>query len=119
LKSHDGVSGDEVIAQPWGANDSFYGFLPADFDGDGSQDRMIMRNISGATYFIYLRSSDNEPVFVQWGIPTDTPVLGDYDGDGKTDIATRRSQNGSLTWYVRRSSDGQLMVFVWGLPADQ
>ncbi len=57
--------------------------------------------------FYILRSSNNQPFVLQWGLDTDLPLFGDYDGDGKTDIVARRVVGGQLIWYIYQSSNGQ------------
>ncbi|MEJ7701773.1 MAG: VCBS repeat-containing protein [Pyrinomonadaceae bacterium] len=87
----------------WGATtdspvaDFIFPAAQIDIDGDGIQDRMVVRdpNVTNPqtgdpiTFYI-LRSSNNQPFVLQWGLDTDTMLFGDYDGDGKTDIVARR-----------------------------
>jgi hypothetical protein len=95
-----------------------------DIDGDGIQDRMIVRGptppqTGNPITFYILRSSNNQPFVLQWGLDTDTPLFGDYDGDGKTDFVMRRIMGGQLIWYIYQSSNGQARVVPFGAPGDQ
>jgi len=109
----------QSIRVPWGAaaTDLFFFFSQVDIDGDGKQDRLVFRDPSAATgeavtYYI-LRSSDNQPFVLQWGLDTDARLFGDYDGDGKTDIVARRTIGGQYVWYIYQSStqSGRAVTF--------
>ncbi len=112
----------------WGATTDFLvPFLPAaqiDIDGDGIQDRTVVRGPNPSqpgnpiTFYI-LRSSNNQPFVLQWGLDTDVPLFGDYDGDGKTDIVAHRAVSGQLIWYIYQSSNGQGRAVPFGAPGDQ
>jgi hypothetical protein len=88
-------------------------FLPAqiDVDGDGIQDRMVIRDPNGGStngaqmIILVLRSSDNGHFILPFGRDTDDPLFGDYDGDGRTDFAMRRNEGGTLIWYIALSSN--------------
>jgi hypothetical protein len=99
-----------------------------DIDGDGIQDRMVIRDPitpspsspnlgSQVTYFI-LRSSDNTQFVLPWGLDTDERLFGDYDGDGRTDIVARRNIGGQLVWFIYQTSNAQVRVVNWGTPGD-
>ncbi|MCA1624975.1 MAG: CHRD domain-containing protein [Acidobacteria bacterium] len=103
----------------------FIAFFPQiDIDGDGRQDHMVFRdpNINETgdpiTYYI-LRSSNNQPFVLQWGIDTDARLFGDYDGDGKTDLVARRNVGGQYVWYIYQSSNGQGRAVSFGMTNDQ
>jgi hypothetical protein len=96
-----------------------------DIDGDGIQDRMVIRDPIGpappnfnlgnqVTYFI-LRSSDNTQFVLPFGLDTDVRFFGDYDGDGRTDIAARRDIGGQLVWFIYQSSNAQVRVVNFGM----
>jgi hypothetical protein len=98
-----------------------------DIDGDGIQDRMVIRDPiapAGApnlgnqvTYFI-LRSSDNTHFVLPWGLDTDERLFGDYDGDGRTDIVARRNIGGQYVWFIYQTSNAQMRVVNWGMLGD-
>lgn len=73
-----------------------------DFDSDGVDDLSIWRPSSG--HWAIRKSSTNETLFIQWGLPDDIPMGGDYTGDGKADLVVWRPSNG--TWYVCTSESG-------------
>lgn len=104
----------------WGlASDSFFELLPVDVDGDAAFDPLVYRDgADGKRTFYALRSSDNQIFALQWGLESDTPLIGDYDGDGKTDFAARREVNGRLVWYIYQSSNGQMRTVFWGISSD-
>lgn len=110
----------------WGlsATDGLFFFAPIDVDGDGKQDRMVTRTVSGQKQFHILRSSDFSYLAFTWGFsPGDTTLFGDYDGDGKTDFIQRRNEGGQYVWYILRSSNGYsgaspVQAF-WGTTNDQ
>jgi len=97
-----------------------------DFDGDGIQDRMVVRDPNntnpqtGDPRTIFIQRSSNNTVFnLQFGIDTDTMLFGDYDGDGKTDIVARRAVSGQLIWFIYQSSNAQVRIVPFGAPGDQ
>jgi hypothetical protein len=92
------------------ASDSIFPPVQIDVDGDGIQDRMVMRdpdgNLNGnQTTFLVLRSSNNSQFILPFGLDTDDQFFGDYDGDGRTDFAARRNVGGTLIWYIALSTN--------------
>lgn len=82
--------------------------VPADYDGDGTDDIAIWRPNEGKWYVAALPSGCPRGMLdlgwgctASWGVDGDVPVPGDYDGDGKADRAIWRS-NGD--WWVSPSS---------------
>ncbi len=108
---------------PTGQSDAVFASAPIDIDGDGRQDHLIQRDSNGTTtggnltYFVR-RSSDGQPFVLQWGLDTDTRLLGDYDGDGRTDIVSRRTINNQYVWYIYQSSNGQGRAVTFGTTGD-
>jgi hypothetical protein len=100
------------------ATDGFFFFNQVDIDGDGAQDIMVSRSEGGNRVYYALRSSDGQPFYLQWGLATDTRLLGDYDGDGKTDFVARRTVSGQFIWYIYQSSNGQTRTVTFGGTGD-
>jgi hypothetical protein len=120
---------------------SFWGGAPApggdfifpnvqvDIDGDGIQDRMVVRDPNAPTenpanntgdqmtYFIQ-RSSNNTAFVLPFGLDTDARFFGDYDGDGRTDLVARRNIGGQLIWFIYQSSNAQTRVVNFGSTGD-
>jgi len=117
LRSSDG----QITVTHWGtaATDGVFFFAPIDIDGDGKQDIMVNRTVSGQRMFIVLRSSDSAALYLPWGLSTDAPLFGDYDGDGRTDFVARRNVSGQLVWFIYQSSNGQPRYAYWGIAGDQ
>lgn len=93
---------------------------PADYDGDGKTDPVVVRNTGGGangqvTWFSR-NSGNGTNVSTPWGISSDYFVSGDYDGDGKQDIAVWRPSNG--TWYILRSGTSTLLGVQFGISTD-
>lgn len=87
----------------------------ADFDHDRKSDYSVFRPGDGIWY-VY-QSTNNVPVFTQFGVNGDIPVPGDYDGDGITDRAVWRPSD--HVWYIFQSSDATFQYRVWGLDGDK
>jgi hypothetical protein len=113
-------NGQSQIIQ-WGASgtDSIFFFFPIDVDGDGKQDIMVNRNISGQRVFFVRRSSDGQPYYLTWGASASMPLFGDYDGDGKTDFVARRLTSGVLRWFIFQSSTQTGRAVDFGQSGDQ
>jgi hypothetical protein len=103
-----------LTVQSWGDPATDFIFPPAqiDVDGDGRQDRMVIRDPNPAqsatgnqVTTLVLRSSDNGHFVLPFGLDTDAPFFGDYDGDGRTDFAFRRNISGIQTWFIALSSN--------------
>jgi hypothetical protein len=85
------------------------GDLPAvgDWNGEGLQDLGVFRDVDGLGYFYFdsngsgaLESGVDQAL--QFGLGSDTPVVGDWNGDGFTQIGVFR--NG--TWYLDINGNG-------------
>ncbi len=85
----------------------------ADYFGEGKSGFNVFRPSTG---YWYSRDESGKTLSEQWGISTDTPVLGDYDGDGKSDVAVFRSSNG--TWYISDSGTGTTVSKQFGASTD-
>ena len=96
-----GANSGAIVYNPWGQNGDFP--APGDYDGDGKNDFVVQRSVSGSGVF-YMNMTTSGQSAVYFGTSTDLIVPGDYDGDGKTDIATVRGASGNLNWYIRPSS---------------
>lgn len=87
---------------------------PSDFDGDGKTDIAVFRQDGGhpgLAHWDFLKSSNNVPASIQWGLSTDRPVPADYDGDGITDPAIFRSgSGGNAEWWILGSLAGAWTV---------
>ncbi len=94
-----------------------------DFDGDGKDDIITIRGVSGAINWNILERDGGgtgvTPIIL--GVSsTDFQCAGDYDGDGKTDIAiwSPSATPGQSNFKVRRSSDGTTTTFNFGNTGD-
>lgn len=106
----------------WGSfnTDSFFYFFPIDVDGDGRQDLMIQRGVSGQRTFFARRSSDGQMFRLGWGNGS-FPLFGDYDGDGKTDFVSRQVDqvSGVYHWWIFQSATQTHRVVDFGQVGDQ
>jgi hypothetical protein len=104
-----------ISTSHWGSGSPGDIPVPEDYDGDGKSDLAVWQPSNGNWYV--LRSSDNNPQIIQWGLKGDTPLPGDYDGDGKADLAVFRPSDGY--WYILQSSNNTLRALPWGFPTDK
>lgn len=115
----------------WGnsSTDRFITWAQIDIDGDGIQDKMVLRdpnpptqtadNFGNQITFLILRSSDNGQFVLPFGLDSDSFVFGDYDVDGRTDIVARRIINNQLIWFIYQSSNATVRVVNWGIANDE
>ncbi len=96
-------------------------FVPADYDGDGSDDIAIWRSTGGSGFWV-LRSSDNTATFTSFGQPGDDPfVVADYTNDGTDDMAIFRKGDLNSEFWILPSSGpykGQHALVQWGFQED-
>jgi hypothetical protein len=106
------------------AGETIFAAAQVDFDGDGAQDYMTVRDSNGATatggtFTVHIRRSSDGSIFsLPWGVDTDALRFGDYDGDGKTDIVARRTEGGVYNWYIYQTSTGSTRVVSFGGTGD-
>jgi hypothetical protein len=120
IQAADGRSG--LSAYRWGLSGDDR--VPADYDGDGSNDIAVWRPSTGDWHI--LRTSDGTTMTIRWGQTTpywtggieDIPVPADFDGDKIADLAVWRPDEGK--WYVLTSRSGfnGISVSSWGLLGD-
>jgi hypothetical protein len=98
----------QIVYEPWGSAGDLPS--PGDYDGDGSADFMVQRDVGNGQSNFWLRTNktNNVSIYV-FGLAGDWIVPGDYDGDGKTDIAVARSIGGMWNWYYRSSITGNVV----------
>jgi hypothetical protein len=99
-----------------------------DWNGDGQSDFGVFRNVGGSGWW-YFDSNGNrkwDPGVdqgLQFGIPSDTPIVGDWNGDGQSDFGVFRNVNGQMMWFLdsngnRRWDEGDQIYSKFGLPGD-
>jgi len=92
--------GNDYQIEQWG----LFGDIPvpADYDGDGSDEICIWRPSEGNWYISLANRSwsnkGSDYQVEQWGINGDKPIPADYDGDQKDEICIWRPSEGK--WYI-------------------
>ena len=80
---------------------------PADFNGDGSADPVLIRSVGNDLEWMADFNRNGSPSFrVRYGLATDRPIPGDYNGDGRTDFAVLRKVGNDYQWIIDVNHDG-------------
>lgn len=93
---------------------------PVDFDGNGSSDFAVVRNVGGGPsgqirWFTFGATFSA----LDWGIATDYFTPADFDGDGKSDHTVwRPGAAGTAAFYIRQSLNGALRAEAFGQTGD-
>jgi hypothetical protein len=102
--------------QQFGLNSDF--ILPADFDGDGSDDITVWRGQGANIGFWILSSKTGTASFNQFGQAGDDPVvIADYTNDGADDMAIYRRGTAQGYFWIWPSSGpykGRFAAVPWG-----
>ncbi len=108
-----GGDGSDIGSFEVQANESFPGYAPFDFDGDGRTDIAIFRPSNGQWW---IANSSLGTIAHTFGAATDRLVPGDFTGDGVADVAIWRPASGE--WFVMRSEDYSYYSFPFGAVGD-
>lgn len=79
-------------------------FMIGDYDGNGYDDRMLLRTAGAISWLVSLTPSLGEQGWVNFGANGDTAVTGDFNGDGLADLALWRAE-ASARKYIALMSD--------------
>ena len=60
-----------------------------------------------------------DPIFIHFGLSSDTPVPADYNGDGLSEYAVTRNESGAKYWYFLNQNSGSYGRLQWGLSTDK
>jgi Bacterial Ig-like domain (group 3) len=108
-----GESGDKIVLGDWnGDGKTKVGVVRAGSDGDLVWSLDFNGNFATTgQYTVY-----------QYGLGTDSPVVGDWNGQGKDEIGVVRPSNGTLAWTLDSNGNGTFdssdEVLFFGLPGD-
>ncbi|MCB0344830.1 MAG: hypothetical protein KDD66_06925 [Bdellovibrionales bacterium] len=117
-------SDEQLLMVQWGIAGDIP--VPGQYTDNLYPDIAIWRPSNG---FWWIRPTDDQqafaqenPIGVQWGFPTDTPVPCDWNRNSKSDLGIFRPSTG--TWYIRPSDDsnsfdGEPIIQSWGTSGDK